>query len=501
MKKANIRRIIFVAIVGGINSIALAQQLVPHTLLSSTPPEMVSDNDAFVRISRSDSRYFELSNSKTFIPIGPNICFPRFETEEEKVFALYEAQFKKLHDNGGNYTRVWLSAPFWEVEHEQAGKYDPEIVARLNRLLELAEKYQIKIKFCLEHFRKIEQGPPSALNLIPFSKHIYADKHGGPLPVVSDFFNTKTGRELFLNRTKFLAGLYGTNSQVFAWELWNEINAVGSDSDYIQWTETMLKELRPMFPQSMIVQSMGSFDRENVRDMYRRLTTMPGNDIAQIHRYLDPAAELEICRGPMDLLAADTITELQKYNEDKPVLLAEIGAVEYKHAGPSVLYKSDKEGTLLHDSLFAPFFSGAAGPGQPWHWTYYIDLNDIWWQFGRFAEAIKNFDPVAEKVVPIRLDQQHFRAYALKGKNTVLIWIRDMNSNWKTELVEKINPPVNQGITFDCWPMHTAENTKVSIYDPWTNKWTPGELISNKISLPPFIRSLVIKIETVKADR
>jgi hypothetical protein len=257
----------------------------------------------------------------------------------------------------------------------------------------------------------------------------------------------------------------------------------------------MLKELRPMFPKSMIVQSMGSFDRENVRDMYRRLTTMPGNDIAQIHRYLDPGAELEICRGPMDLLAADTIQELQKYNEDKPVLLAEIGAVEYKHAGPSVLYTSDKEGTLLHDSLFAPFFSGAAGPGQPWHWTYYLDLNDIWWQFGRFAEAIKNFDPVREEVVPVRLDQQHFRAYALKGKNTVLIWMRDVNTNWKTELVEKVKAPVNQGITFNCWPMHTAENAKVSIYDPWANKWTTSELINGKISLPPFIRSLVIKIE------
>jgi hypothetical protein len=34
---------------------------------------------------------------------------------------------------------------------------------------------------------------------------------------------------------------------------------------------------------------------------------MSGNDVAQVHRYLDLGAKFEICHDPMDLLAADAV--------------------------------------------------------------------------------------------------------------------------------------------------------------------------------------------------
>ena len=455
----------------------------------------ISDNEAFVRVNHLDQRYFELSNNKTFIPIGPNICFPRFETEEEKVFLLYERQFKLLHENGGNFTRIWLSAPFWEIEHEKAGEYDPKYVDRLNRLLGLAKKYQIKIKFCFEHFRTVENVLPGFKYAISFGKPVYSTKYGGPLTSMSDFLNLEKGHDLYRNRMKFFAGLYGTNPQIFAWELWNEMNCIGTSQEQYEWTDIMLTEAHRLFPNQMVVQSLGSFDDDLIRNTYHKITGMPLNDFAQIHRYLDPGANLEVCRGPVDVLASDAVAELKKYNDDKPVVLSEIGAVEYKHAGPSKLYESDKEGILLHDLLFAPFFCGSAGPGQSWHWSYYIDMNNLWWHYGRFSEAVKNFDPVVEKVVPIRLDQKHFRVYVLKGTHTDLIWIRDTNTNWNTELIEKIAAPNNQNVAFENWPMQLPENVKVTVYDPWKNKWSKSELIKGRIQLPDFRRSIVIRIE------
>lgn len=454
-----------------------------------------SDNDAFIRVNRLDHRYFELSNNKTFIPIGPNICFPRFETEEEKVFALYERQFRELHLNGGNYSRIYLSAPFWEVEHEKAGEYDPKFAERLNRLLGLARKYQIKVKFCFEFFRTVENVPPGFKYAISFGKPIYSTKYGGPLTSIADFLNLEKGRDLYRNRMKFFAGLYGSNPQVFAWELWNEMNCIGTSQEQLEWTDIMLTEAHRLFPNHLVVQNLGSFDDDQIRKTYRQITTMPINDYAQIHRYLDPGANLDVCRGPMDVLTSDAIVELKKYNEDKPVILAETGAVEYRHAGPSKLYETDKEGILLHDLLFAPFFSGSAGPGQSWHWSYYIDMNNLWWHYGRFSTAIRNFDPVSEKVIPIRLDQKHFRVYVLKGLHSDLIWIRDSNTNWNTELIEKIAAPVNQNEAFENWPMQLPETVKVTIYDPWKNQWSKGEWIKGKIRLPDFKRSILIRIE------
>ena len=89
-----------------------------------------------------------------FIPVGPNICWERFETDETKVLQLYEQRFRNLSENGGNYTRIWLSAPFFEIEHKKAGEFDENRVNRIDKLLELATKYGIKIKFCLENFMK-----------------------------------------------------------------------------------------------------------------------------------------------------------------------------------------------------------------------------------------------------------------------------------------------------------------------------------------------------------
>ena len=86
-----------------------------------------------------------------------------------------------------------------------------------------------------------------------------------------------------------------------------------------------------------------------------------------------------------------------------PILVSEIGAVEANHSGPSVLYEKDKEGTLLHDILFAPFFAGAAGGGQIWHWDSYVAPNNLWFQFSRFAETVKGLDPPAEGFQPSML--------------------------------------------------------------------------------------------------
>ena len=65
-------------------------------------------------------------------------------------------------------------------------------------------------------------------------------------------------------------------------------------------------------------------------------------------------------------------------------------------AGDRLLQKT----TLSFDAsvweCFAPFFAGAAGSGQCWHWDRYVDKMNLWHHFGRFAEIVKGLDPPAE---------------------------------------------------------------------------------------------------------
>jgi len=197
---------------------------------------------------------------------------------------------------------------------------------------------------------------------------MHHEKNGGPAKSIADFFDGEAPREQFRGKIRWYAARYPARPEIFGWELWNEINAVRGGG-YMAWTEAMLPELRRAFPRNLAMQSLGSFDTPRVRETYRRHSTMPGNDLAQVHRYLDLGASLDVCKGPMDELAADAVRELLSYRPDRPVTLAESGAVEPRHTGPFQLYAADKEGILLHDVLFAPFFSGAAGTGQIWHWT------------------------------------------------------------------------------------------------------------------------------------
>jgi len=65
--------------------------------------------------------------------------------------ALYEMGqwMKKLSENGGNYIRIWLSSHFWDIEDRKAGEYREEKASRIDRLVEMARKYNLRINMTL----------------------------------------------------------------------------------------------------------------------------------------------------------------------------------------------------------------------------------------------------------------------------------------------------------------------------------------------------------------
>ena len=433
----------------------------------------------FVRVSPRDARYLELSNGAPYIPNGPNLIAP-----PGNDMARMEEWIATLAANGGNYIRVWLSSPYWDVEHEKSGVYDAEKARRIDRLLEVCRRHGIRVKFTLEHFRTIGEQTNKSWS----DKPLHHVSRGGPAQSIADFFNGGVSREQFRRKIRWYAERYGSEPAVYGWELWNEVNAVRA-GDYMAWTEVMLAELHKSFPQNLCMQSLGSFDRARWRDVYRRHSTMPGNDLAQVHRYLDLGAELEVCKGPVDVLAADAVRELAAFEPKRPILLAESGAVEPSHSGPFKLYGADREGMLLHDVLFAPFFAGAAGAGQVWHWDSYVAANDLWRHYARFAQAVKGLDPAAERFEPVMVEHPRLRIYALKGRRTLLAWCRAKRNTWETELKNGEKPEVLRGVEV---ALEGAADGRARIYDPWANRWSEAKVEQGKLTLPPFSRSVVI---------
>jgi hypothetical protein len=439
----------------------------------------------YVLVSPRDPRYLELTSGKPYIPIGLNLIVPPRAATAEESMKLYEQWLDALAANGGNYVRFWMSSPFWDTEHVKSGVYDGEKARLIERALEMCAKRGINVKLTIEHFRSIGGGnQPWAY------KPLHHVDNGGTATSIADFFDGETARARFREKIAWLKSRFGDRPEVYGWEFWNEINAVRG-GDYLAWTEAMLPVLHDAFPKNLCMQSLGSFDTSRVVDLCRRHSVLKSNDLAQVHRYLDLGAQLDICKGPVDELAASAIRELVAYNPGKPVLLAESGAVEPRHSGPFKLYKADKEGILLHDILFAPFFSGAAGTGQIWHWDSYVAPNNLWWHFGRFAEVVKGLDPPAEHFVTQLIEQPGVGIYLLEGRHTSLAWIRDARSNWRTELEQGVKPSPVAGLAVAL--KNRLKTTRVDAYDPWTGKWSRAKVRSGVVTAPEFTRSLVLR--------
>lgn len=436
---------------------------------------------SFVKISDRNPSFFELSDGKPFIVNGPCLAgAPDMNTMKTWLM--------KISENKGNFARVWLSSPLFEIEQKQ-GIYDESKLRNIDSLIIWATRFNIKLKLCIEHFRQIVPDPKAS-----FNKPQYHIENGGTFHNMDEYINSDQGKQLYLKKIKLFKERYGNQPAVFGWELWNEMNGIMCPGLW-EWNEIMLPEVHKIFPENLVLQSLGSFDMEGRRKDYRHINTLTSNDVAQIHRYIDAGARLDICMAPMDLLSADAIDELRSYQIRKPMLLAEAGAVLPNHTGPSDLYPADTAGILLHDMLFAPFFSGAAGTGNSWHWDKYIDRNNLWYHFSRFDEAVKGINPPEEDFLPLKIFRYGLRIYILAGKKTIMVWCRDAENDWNRELVEGKAPGLISGAEIDLGSLiSTSLIGEIRIYDPWKNQWMKAQKKS-RITLPEFRRSLVIRIE------
>ena len=123
-----------------------------------------------------------------------------------------------------------------------------------------------------------------------------------------------------------------------------------------------------------------------------------------------------------------------------------------------------------------------------------MDANNLWWHFGRFAEAVGGLDPAAEQLEASMVEHPRLRVYALKGKRTTLLWCRDARNGWREELEQRQPPEKLRGAEVDLRPVLDAGAAAVRFYDPWRNKWSNGRLKDGVIRLPDFSRSLVVRI-------
>ena len=454
--------------------------------------DRMNKDPEFIRVSTQYPRYFETIDASPWIPVMINFIMPN--GEEAEVFKMTEMYFKNFSENGGNSMRIWISSPFLEIEDQKVGEYSQTKFNRIDSVLRLAKKYDIQIKFTLQHIRSIK---PDGEGVAAWSNRAFMGlENGGPFKSISDYINSPEGKKAYLDRVRALSERYKNTRQIFSWELWNEMDAV-DDKDWSPFTAQILDSVKVLFPNHLVAQTLGSMHSVEADRRYEKLLSLKNNEYITVHRYLDPGTDwgqYDQVHGPIDLLISNAIQFVYSPEIAKPIVANEHGAVEANHTGPSKLYKKDSVGVFIHDMIFAPFFCGASGSGSMWHWGSYVEEQNLWYHYQRFICAINGIDPIKEEFVPFAFVQDSVRFYGINGKKTTMIWYRDAKSNWKTELQQGIPPEIRKDLSFELSATNRVNFSTAEVYDPWKDTWTKVQITNGSLTLPPFLRSAIVKL-------
>lgn len=403
-----------------------------------------TEGHGYVEVSQKDSRYFAYSDGEPFFWMGINLCFPTpYEVSSGTEFGLsgnvayiglrqYERWMKKCSENGVNVVRIWLGHDYWSPDTENTYELDGAKLSKIDAVVDLAKKYGLKLKLTVEQFRHFIYDKKSA-----FNKQLYHS--GNPCESSREWLSSKDYIEAWMYKIGELAKRYSGDTSVVMIELWNEMNCVGGGYPLIlEWNEKILPRVKALFPHQLVTNSLGSLDSDRSAKCYKDFC-WDKTDVLQIHRYLDQGAPYGIC-GESPIPSIKEAFDLMRTNE-RPMLLAETGAVNNCHSAEFKYYSADDRGIIFVDCVYTPIFVGSAGCGNIWHWDRrYVESKNLYKYFEPLAKLVKGIDFAAEGFEPLDLSTDGAQVLVLKGRKTTLGFVRNKSDSWMNTLRDMLEP-------------------------------------------------------------
>lgn len=449
---------------------------------------IASSHPGYVEISRKDGRYFAFTDGAPYCAIGLNLCWPvGYSARDGRSLTMgaadYRRWFARLAGNGGNFARIWLSNGNLDPEGEVAGELNLLMFARMDAIVELARQHGVRLKLCLEHFRRFTPGSPQSKRLrLP---------DGRTPKSVAEWFRDDAWQEAWMKKVRAYAARWGDDPVVMAWELWNEINCcdTGDFSVQLEWTRRMLPRLKALSPRNLAVNSLGSFDhagQQKAQDAFK----MDEMDFQQVHRYLDQGASLKICQLPVEF-SVDAVKLSRR--PDRPVLLAETGAVNDNHTGVFRFCRADDRGIIFHDTTFPAFFAGAAGTGHNWFWDSYVEPKALWYQFRAFADLLAGVRLDEEGFEPVDLSTSAMWVLGLRGRRHTLLWLRNRADTWQNTLRDGRTAPVVAETAVEI--ARAAGVSDVKVFRPWREEKATATFAGGRLAVRDLQWGLMVRVE------
>lgn len=247
---------------------------------------------------------------KIFKPHGiSRWLFDRQEHTENKLTP--DEFMRKMKSTGINTLRTVVSGEFEHGVEPELSKYNTDFLKPLDNLFELAADLGIYIVLCLFDYASFY----TPWDPKTWSYGIYSTKFAD----IKDFFGSKELRKYEKGRMEFLVNHFKKYSNVFAWEIMNEMNYLGKphgescEEITMEWFENMAGFVKKLDPTRLITASLYG------GEIWESLNANEFNDFVQIHTYdevYDPDKNSEYIRN--------YITQNKKFG--KPVVISEFGS-------------------------------------------------------------------------------------------------------------------------------------------------------------------------------
>lgn len=325
--------------------------------------------DGFIRKNRTNPFYPVFDSGRSFFGIGHNIAWVPHDNP-----AAFEKYFAELEANGGNLARVWLNT-FWclPIETVKLGSYNLKSLDALDKIIAAAEKHGIYLILTLDSYGSLMAGKGNwgegAWNSNPYNK-----QNNGPCETPQDFFSDPTAKKFYKNRLRCIIARVSHSRNIFAFELWNEMDAPSP------WTAEITSYLKAVNPHGqMTTTSLGYPWGNNIYET--AIGDLPDLDIISEHIYGNLSTDII---GHLISVSKALTLKFQK-----PLMVSEFGLNVGKD---DRLIDPSGEAAALHASLWASAFSGCATTALNWWWDSYIRPKKLYSHYKAFSEFIKGID-------------------------------------------------------------------------------------------------------------
>lgn len=330
----------------------------------------------FIGIHPHNQRYFATRDGQTFYPVGENLGWVSGAGE------TYEVYLRKIGNAGANWIRLWmcswgLTALEWMASagpmYRGLEGYSLENAARTDRIFEEALAQGIAIQLVINHHGQYSTEVNPNWDSNPENV-----KNGGFLKDPKEFFTHPEAKQRYRDRVRYLAARWGAYPNLFAWELWNEVNntdalrkgSVEEKRAVLAWHREMAAYLRELDPHDHLITTSGCVADESFEDATWGLAEF---DFNQAHDYVDNLPDR--IRSQSERMLA----------HGKPFFFGELGIAD--HQAPEW-----ESGTPLHDMLWASLVSPVAGTAMTWWWDLHVEKHNLYPHFTPVRKVVDSVD-------------------------------------------------------------------------------------------------------------